>query len=193
MLAAGLAAGDLLHVVGTTQVLAVLTDEPRPDPRRLTRRFGVGPAFVHVTHNPVGGVALDWLHQLCFREQKAEEFFQKTIPQVHDRQVRATLDPPFLGGDRLEIEAHRAAFRDLTLATDRVDLLAAVLEAMRRHHRAAVSALGVNQAFRRVVLTGGGAEIIHSLLPEYRGASVQVLEDASLRGVARLFDGEQRA
>ena len=190
LLAAGMVPGDLLHVVGTTQVLATLADRPRPDPCRLTRRLGVGPAFVEVTHNPVGGIALDWLHQLCFRDQMVEEFFQKTIPQARDRQTRVTLDPPNLGGDRLEIEAHRAAFRDLTLATDRLDLLAAVLEAMVRHHRAAVASLDGAGGFKRVFLTGGGAEIVHQLIPEYRGAAVHLLEDGSLRGVAKLFNGE---
>src|SRR5205807_1370712 len=68
MLAAGMQPGDLLHELGTTQVLAVLTDKPVPAPQRLTRLFGVGQAFVQVTHNPVGGVALDWLHELCFRD-----------------------------------------------------------------------------------------------------------------------------
>src|SRR5262249_56669968 len=74
MLAAGMGPGDLLHVVGTTQVLAAFAERPRPDPRRLTRRLGIGDAFIHVTHNPVGGVALDWLHELCFRDQDKATF-----------------------------------------------------------------------------------------------------------------------
>jgi xylulokinase len=179
VLAAGMEPGDLLHVVGTTQVLAALTDRPRPDARRLTRREGVGPLFLHVTHNPVGGAALEWLRELCFREQTADEFYQRTLPQARHRQTHVTLDPPYLGGDRLEIDAHRAAFRGLTLATDRLELLAAVLEAMARHHRQAVQALGLGESFRRIFLT---------LIPEYAGAAVQMLTDGSLRGVARLFE-----
>jgi xylulokinase len=191
MLAAHMQPGELLHTAGTTQALAALTDRPRPDPRRLTRLAGVGDAFVHVTHNPVGGVALNWLHQLCFREQTEKEFFERTVPAALQHETRVTLDPPFLGGDRLEIEAHRAAFRGLTLATDRVELLAAVLEAMRRRHRQALADLGMGERFRRVVLTGGGEEIIHHLLPEYGGATVEMLEEGSLRGVARLFAAAQ--
>jgi xylulokinase len=188
MLAADLKAGELLHMVGTTQVLAALTDHPRPGPRRLTRRFGVGRAFVHVTHNPVGGVALDWLHQLCFHEQSPQEFFHQTIPAALERPTRVTLDPPFLGGDRLEIEAHRAAFRDLTLTTDRMDLLAALLTAMQRRHRQALVELGLGERFRRIVLSGGAAEVIHRLIPEYAGATVHMLDEGSLRGVARLWN-----
>src|SRR5207244_1166479 len=127
--------GDLLHVVGTTQVLAALADPPRPDPCRLTRLLGVGRAFVHVTHNPVGGAALDWLRELCFRDQGEDEFYDHTVPAARQHKTRVTLDPPYLGGDRLEVEARRAAFRDLTVTTERIDLLAALLEAMARKHR----------------------------------------------------------
>jgi len=187
MLAAGMTKKDLLDEVGTTQVLSVLTDTPLPSPQRLTRLLGVGRSFVHVTHNPVGGAALDWIRGLCFREQSAQEFFQRTVPAALDRPTRVTLDPPFLGGDRLEIEAHRAAFRDLELTTDREDLLTAVLQAMVRRHHAALAALGAGERFERIFLTGGAEEVVHQLLPAYRTMDVQLLPEGSLRGVARLF------
>jgi xylulokinase len=189
MLAAGIGPDDLLHVVGTTQVLAALTDRPVPDPRRLTRRLGVGPEFVQVTHNPVGGVALDWLRHLCFRELKGEEFYERVVGEALRRETEVRLDPLFLGGDRLEIEPARAAFRELTLTTDRLDLLAALLGAMRRQHEKALAALGRGDRFRRVFLTGGGAEVVRRLIPAYADATVHPLEEGSLCGVARLWGG----
>jgi xylulokinase len=187
MLAAGMRRGDLMHEVGTTQVLAALTDTPRPAPERLTRLLGVGKAFVHVTHNPVGGAALEWMHQLCFHDQSEAEFYQKTVALARQHKSRVTLDPPYLGGDRLEIEAHRASFRDLTITTDRLDLLAAVLEAMVRWHRKALADLGVGERFERIFLTGGGADVVRQLLPEYATAEVIEFAEGSLLGVARLF------
>jgi xylulokinase len=187
MLAAGMEPGDLLHELGTTQVLAVLTDKPVPSSRRLTRLLGVGQSYVHVTHNPVGGVALDWLHELCFRDQTKADYYANTIPSALEHATRVTLDPPFLGGDRLEIEAHRAAFRDLELTTDRLDLLAALLGAMVSRHREAIAALGQGNAFRRIFLSGGGADLLRRLLPDYAATDVHEIEEASLRGVAKLF------
>jgi xylulokinase len=187
MLAAKMQPGDLLHVVGTTQVLAALTDHPRPGPMRLTRQLGVGDSFIHVTHNPVGGGALRWLHDLCFRDQGEREFYERTVPLAATRETETVLDPPFLGGDRLEIEARRAAFRELTLATDRLDLLAALLRALRQGHEGAVQALGLGDRFRRVFLTGGGAEVVRPLIAAYATTPVHTLEEGSLRGVARLF------
>jgi xylulokinase len=187
MLAAGMEPGDLLHELGTTQVLAVLTDKPAPSPRHLTRLLGVGQLYVHVTHNPVGGVAFDWLHELCFRDQTKADYYTKTIPQALEHGTRVTLDPPFLGGDRLEIEAHRAAFRDLELTTSRLDLLAAVLGAMVSRHREALAALGQGNSFRRIFISGGGADLVRRLLPDYQHADVHEIDEASLRGVAKLF------
>jgi sugar (pentulose or hexulose) kinase len=179
--------GELLHVVGTTQVLATLTDTPKPDPRRLTRLLGVGEDYLYVTHNPVGGVALEWLKQLCFPEQSQEQFFRESLPKAREHPTRVTLDPPYLGGDRLEIEAHRAAFRDVTVETTRLDLLAAVLNALVRQHRVALQALDGGEKYSRVVLTGGAAEYVRPLIAEYAGANVEFLEEESLRGVAKLF------
>lgn len=187
MLAASMVPGDLLHSVGTTQVLAVFARQPTPSPKRLTRLLGVGDAFIHVTHNPVGGVALDWMRDLCFREQTAEQYFTESIAKASARDTRVQLDPPFLGGDRLEIEAKRAAFRELDLTSDRLDLLAAVLQAMVQRHREALLNLGQGNDFERIFLTGGGAEVVRKLIPEYTTANIHEIEEGSLRGVARLF------
>lgn len=190
MLAVRLAAGELLHVVGTTQVLGVIAPEPRPDPRRLTRRLGVGSAYVYVAHNPVGGVALTWLRELCYREQTSAEFFERSVPAAMDRPTLVRLDPPFLGGDRLNIEAHRASLCELTLDSTRDDLLAAVLQAMRRGHADALEALGNARPSptARVVLTGGGLSWVRRLIREYATTEIVELQEGSLRGCARLFD-----
>jgi sugar (pentulose or hexulose) kinase len=187
MLAAGMAPGDLLHVVGTTQVLAAFADNPVPRSDRLTRQLGVGHAYIHVTHNPVGGAAFGWLRDLCFRDQTDREYYEETIAKARERKSSVVLDPPFLGGDRLEIEARRAAFRELTLASDRMDLLAALMNAMRQRHHDALAALGLTGPLNRILLTGGGAEIVRRLIPEYSGDAVHLLEEGSLQGVAKLF------
>lgn len=218
MLAAAMEPGDLLHIVGATQTLAALTDRPSTAPRRWTRRLGVGPRFLHVTHNPIGSAAVTWLCRLCFRDQwGTTEFFDATLPQASQRATRITLDPPFLNGDDLEIEARRAAFRDLELTTDRLDLLAALVNAMQQRHQEAIGNLGLRESVRRTFLAGAGVPIPNHLMPRYRqGATVRgwflggagvpmirqllpgyeceqvvILEHGPLRGVARLFNERQ--
>lgn len=200
MLAAQMGSDDLLHSVGATQVLAAFADPPSPDPCRLVRPLGVGSRFIHVTHNPVGGEALNWLFDLCYAANlepgspeytsARERYFNDiVIGQALRHETPVELDPPFLGGDRLEIEDRAAAFANLKLNVKPIDLVAAVLKGMRRGHTQAFQNLGLNRRWRRLFLTGGGAEIIQALeLAEYRGIEVHTLEEGSLRGVARLFD-----
>jgi hypothetical protein len=50
-----------------------------------------------------------------------------------------------------------------------------------------LAALGMGDQFHRIFLTGGGAEIVRQLIPGYHDRTVQLFEEGSLRGVARLF------
>ncbi len=204
MLAAQMCSDDLLHSVGTTQVLAAFADPPSPDPCRLVRPLGVGSRFIHVTHNPVGGEALNWLFDLCYAanlEPRSPEYTSAreryfndiVIGQALHHETPVELDPPFLGGDRLEIEDRAAAFTNLKLNVKPLDLVAAVLKGMRRGHAQAFQNLGLNRRWRRLFLTGGGAEVVSALeLPEYRNLEIHPLEEASLRGVAQLFGNQER-
>jgi sugar (pentulose or hexulose) kinase len=187
LLAADLKPGDLLHMDGPSQLLATITDQPRPGPQRLIHLLGVGPSFVQVTHNPLGGDALEWLRQLCFREVSAADFFGPLLQQALARSTRVTLDPPYLAGDPMEIDARRAAFRDLVLSTDRLDLLAALAQTMLQRHQDALKNPGLTGQVQRVILTGGVPHILKNLLPDYRTVQVESMEDLSLRGIVRLF------
>jgi len=189
MLAAGAGPGDLYHQVGETQQLAAIIDRAAADERRLMFRRGVGDGFVQAAYNPIGSSALQWLHALCFPDQSEQEFHERTIAKALERATRVTLDPPNLAGESLELEARRAAFRDLTLATDRLDLLAAMLSEMRRQHERALAALEPRQSWRRVLLTGKDAALVRPQIPEYAAANVQILEEDPLGGIARLFHG----
>ncbi len=186
LLAARARPGDLLHVAGPTHMLAAIVDTPIPDARRVTGLLGVGDACMHLTHNPVGTETLNWLHGLCFGDMSDEQFIG-AIEEARSRATRVTLEPPDLGGDPLEIEAHRAAFRNLTLSTDRLDLLAAVLAEMKRQHSTALAALGIGERFNRVVVAGADPGLLRRLLPEYTSVHLDSLDDADLRGVAALF------
>lgn len=149
--------------------------------------YGVGDRYVYVSHNPVGGSALAWIHELCYRDQSLDLFHRKTLPEAAKRSTDVVLDPPFLGGDRLQIEPRRAAFRELTLGTDRDDVLAALLRAMREGHRAAYEALELTAPPKRLILTGGGADLMRILLPEYETMAIETIDEGAMRGVGKLF------
>jgi xylulokinase len=190
MLAADMRPGDLLQIEGDGQLLATMSDKPTPSPYRLTHLLGVGPGYVRVAHNPLGAAALRWLHALCFRELSAEEFAGTVLPQARARKTRVTLDPPFLSAESLEIEAHRAAFRGLQLATDRLDLLAALLLALEHRHSEAMENLAMAHEWGRVVVTSDGGDPTLSPAGPWQ-REPQRLVHGPLRGAARLFEPRQ--
>lgn len=183
--AAALKPGEVLHQLGATDLLATVVSTASPDPRRLTQPNELG--GLHLTYNPLGVNALDWLHQLCYRDLSREQFLGAELDEALRRQTRVGLEPPHLGGDELEIEAHRASFRDLTQSTERRDLFAALLRELRRQHQRAQTALGLTSPPQRVVLVGGTADLIRRLIPEYESIPIDVISDGSWRGVAALF------
>lgn len=186
MLAADMQPGELFHSVGTTQVLAALTPRPQPGSNRLTRHFGVGTQFLQVAHNPVGGAALDWIRRLCFSDLSEARFYGQVIDQAAEMAPPTVLDPPFLGGDRLQIDPCPAGFTGLSLDTDRTELLAAILVAMKKHHYEALFELELAGPFRRVVLSGGGCEVVRRLIPDLADRAV-VVHDGAVRGAGKLF------
>jgi sugar (pentulose or hexulose) kinase len=186
LLAAGTRQSEVAILSGMGQFLAAPVAKPEPAPGRIACPLAVGDGYLHIAHHPVGGEALDWLYRLCFADQSPTEFFDSTLPAAAQRGTRVALDPFDLSGDSLEIEARRASFRDLTLAAERFDLAAAIVNAMRRGHREARANLNV--AGTRIVLTGSHAETIRRLVVE-SDTPCEALDDAALRGAARLFQG----
>ena len=185
--AAGMKPGDLMHDLGDPQRLIVKVEKPRADGRRLITRCGLGDGCLETAFNPIGPGALRWIRELCFRDQSSEEFRQSTIPEALERETRVAFDPPFLAGDSLGISATRAAFHDLTMATDRMDLLASLLTEMRRRHDIAVNALKRDGPIQRVLEYGTDAELLTGLLPYGEGANIARVVAEPLTAIVHLF------
>src|SRR6185436_2015340 len=67
MLLAGATVGQLLNVCGSTDVLGLCTDRPRPHPQLLTRALGVGRKWMHVATLAAAGSSLNWAKEQLFR------------------------------------------------------------------------------------------------------------------------------
>jgi xylulokinase len=220
VLLAGNEPGQLANAAGSTDVLALCTDKPRAHERLLTRAVGVGRRWVSVATLAAAGSSLKWAHAQLFADLSEAKFYElvdELAGQTRPRRRRggddrkkgvnfnslsggekSKSDPlvfePYLAGDRMEIEQRAGAFSGLTLATDRRDMLRAVIEALARTSAQRVELLReVNEVpiGRRVVLTGGASESLHRVLQrDWPGRwSFQVEDDATLRGLWRLVDG----
>ena len=161
MLATGAKPGQLLNVCGSTDVLALCTDHPRPHERLLTRALGVGRLWLAVSTIAAAGSAISWAKEQLFAELDWPAFNKlakklsrregsagsapRTESSVKNQKTVRMADPtemqirfePYLAGDRMSIDQKQASFTGLTLATTREDMLGAVLESLAQASAAA--------------------------------------------------------
>ncbi|HEX8339516.1 MAG TPA: FGGY family carbohydrate kinase, partial [Tepidisphaeraceae bacterium] len=140
MLLAGggaLKAGQMVNVIGSTDVLAAAVDRFKPHPHLLTRPLGAGRIWLSVGTLAAAGTAVDWLQRTCFGEM--------TTPRFHahlaDVAAGATTQSLYggvlqfdaqLAGRRTAIEPLWGSIRGLSLAATRDELLLKLLANLAR-------------------------------------------------------------
>jgi xylulokinase len=190
MLLSGAKIGQLLNVCGSTDVLALCTDRPRPDERLLTRALGVGKKWLSVGTLAAGGSSLNWAHRELFADLSAKAFW-KLVHRAAAQKIKTEVRfDPYLAGDRMSIEQRTAAFSGITLATTRAEFLAAIIESLATAsaQRLPLLAKTGTKIHRDVMLSGGAAkglaQVFHRDWPGRWRFYLQ--QEASLRGLAKL-------
>jgi sugar (pentulose or hexulose) kinase len=187
--------GQMLNNNGSTDVLALCTDRPKPHPDLLTRALGSGKLWLSVATMAAAGSALNWARDQFFSEFSPADF-TKLLKKLT---TRAKSDPAhgvhfdnYLAGVRAGMEQKTAAYTHLTLSTTREDMLAALLESLARESAARLPLLcaGQKKIDRHVTLTGGLGTVLHSLLHrDWPGQWTFHTEDeAALRGLWQLVE-----
>jgi xylulokinase len=128
--AGGLRAGLMVNSVGSTDVLALALDEPKPVPRLLTRALGVGRRWVSVATLAAVGSSVEWAHRTLFADLSPEEYHRLVGEIGASPCPEGVRFRPYLSGDRTTLNQPRGAFAGLTLASTREHLLSALLEGL---------------------------------------------------------------
>lgn len=181
--------GTFLNASGTTDVLALCVDEPRPHEQLLTRAVGVGRKWMAVSTLASAGTTLAWLHAVLFAEL-SEEAFHALVQRTLRRPTGAVDFAPYLAGDRMDIEQRQAAFANLLLGTTREDMLSAAIVSLARESgkRIALFKTVYGRISSEVRVTGGvGGALAQVLHRDWPGQWRFVHEkDATLRGLYAL-------
>ncbi len=183
-------AGQLLNVSGSTDVLSLCTDDPRPDEHLLTRALGIGRLWLSVGTLAAAGSAITWARQQFFRDLSDARYYALLSKLAHDCTPNPVTFDPYLAGERTSIEQKYASFANLTLATTREDLLRAIVDALASASAARLQLLksrGVK--IRSTVFTSGGtARALHKVLyRDWPGHwTFKSEQEASLRGLSRI-------
>jgi sugar (pentulose or hexulose) kinase len=181
----------MLNVAGSTDVLAVCTNDPLPHEHLLTRALGIDRLWMSVSTLAAAGSSLTWMKQQFFANLSDDAFFRLVRAVARQRDTGGVTFDPYLAGDRTSLEQRRAAFSGLTLATTRRHMVAAVVDAMARASAARVELLRTTNRVRidpRVTVSGGAGDVMHKLLRrDWLGRwSFKFQPEATLRGLARL-------
>jgi xylulokinase len=189
MLLAGARVGQLFNVIGSTDVLALCTDRPVPHENLLTRPLGIGRRWLSVSTLAAAGSALYWAKRELFADWTLPQF-RRALARLSARGAAAAAGvrfDPYLAGERTSLEQRRGAFANLTLASTREHLLAAIIEALAEASAARLKTLAINpvKPLRRVVVSGGAEDRLDRLMHrDWPGRWVfEPITEATLRGL----------
>lgn len=196
VLFAGAVVGQFFNVIGSTDVLALCTDQPVPHERLLTRPLGVGRKWLSVSTLAAAGSAIYWAWQQFYRDFKIEQF-RKEINRLAPRSAEfagTVRFEPYLAGERTSIVQRQGAFTGLTLSTTREQLLAAIIESLAAASAARLELMKVNRVKikRQVVVSGGAEDRLDRLMHrDWPGKwTFRPVTEATLRGLAHLTPRE---
>jgi xylulokinase len=212
MLLTGARPGQLLNVCGSTDVLGLCTDRPRPHEKVLTRALGVGRRWMSVCTLAAAASAIYWVKRELFADWSNERFVKEvrrlglprdSRPRHGARRTAGTAAPaprggvafePYLAGERTSIDQRRGAFTGLTLATTRAERLAAVIESLVKASAERLTLLdtGATKILRTVVVSGGAQDRLDELFHrDWPGRwNFRAEDEATLRGLGKLVPRE---
>jgi xylulokinase len=190
MLLAGLRRGQLVNTVGSTDVLALCTNKPKPHERLLTRALGLGRWWLSVGTIAASGTALSWCRETFFADCTDAQFWKQVAAATPHEQDAGLRFEPYLAGERTSIEQRRGVLRGFTLATTRDDILGALVDALAAASAERLPLLrsrGVPLR-RDVVLSGGVQNGLDNVLHrDWPGRwTFRTEEQATLRGLGTL-------
>jgi xylulokinase len=191
MLLAGAKIGQMVNVIGSTDVLGLCTDDPKPNEKLLTRALGIGRKWMSVGTIAAAGSSLKWAKDQLFSEMKSGKFFQLVAMLAKDRKASGGVEfEPYLVGDRASVEQREGQFSGLTLASTREQMLAAIVEALARVSAERIEILqstGTKMSHKVMISGGGGDDLAKIMHRDWPGKwKFWSEEEATLRGLARL-------
>lgn len=191
MLLAGPRPGQMVNVVGSTDVLAVCTKRPRPAPDVLTRALGVGGWFVVVDTIAAAGSAIDWVGREWFADLSTEAFHRRVARAASEKPDPTIVFDPSLAGSRTSVEPVRGSITGLTLATTRDQILESMLDRLAQSSAARLDRLrAASQCdlLDRVLLAGGAGMLARRVFHrDWPGRmTFRSDPDATLRGLGVL-------
>lgn len=194
MLAAGAEIGQLTHVSGSTDVLALCTDRPFPSEQLLTRPLGIGQKWLSVGTISSAGTSLEWVRSTFYSELADHDAFHRHVEKVLGAR-KPTGHVKFineLAGSRTAMEARYGAIGKISLSTTRDEILRALVNDLAHESGLRMTRLGDLgvKPRKEIFCTGGVHErIAREIRREWpRRFSYRFEAEATSRGLWKLAE-----
>jgi len=191
MLLAGARVGQLFNVCGSTDVLALCTDRPKPHERLLTRALGVDRKWLQVSTLAAAASAIYWVRDQFCPGTPIEEFRSefRRLARTGPGASGTVRFEPYMAGERTSIEQRQGAFTGLTLASTRTQMLSAVVEGLIRASAERLPLLAAcgTPLLHTVAVSGGSDRLDQLMHRDWRGTwRYRSVTDATMRGLGTL-------
>ncbi len=196
MLRAGVTHGQLFNVVGSTDVLALCTEKPRPHPQLLTRAVGVGKKWLAVSTLAAAASSIYWARDQFFPEVPITQYHKliHRLSQAGPAAAAGVTFSPYMAGERTSIQQRQGGFSGITLATTREHLLSAIIEGLVQASAERIPLLqGTGTKPLTQVMVSGGSDRLDKIFHrDWPGQwSYRSVTDATMRGLATMQPRER--
>jgi xylulokinase len=181
--------GQMLDVVGTTELFNICTDKPIYSPKYNLRAHMIRNKWCTVFILNTAGKAIEWVFNNFYKDMKDDYFYNDYLPSLAVKKYKNLPKfVPYLCGDRYSINDRSASFSKIKLNMGRDDLLLAVLDSLAEITRNYLDSVGKQITLDKTINTSGGG--INALItfkkkffPDF---NFNVVEGSSLIGAAKL-------
>ncbi len=191
MLLAGANHGQLFNVCGSTDVLALCTQQPRPHEQLLTRALGIENKFVMVGTMAAVASALYWARLQFFQGMSIEDFRKEMfrLAKLGPAAAGTVKFEPYMAGERTSLEQRQGGFSGLTLASTRENMLSAMLEGLIAASAARLPLMQSSgtKILPSIAVSGGSDHLDRLMRRDWSGKwRFRSVTDATMRGLGTL-------
>ncbi|MDL2273997.1 sugar kinase [Oscillospiraceae bacterium OttesenSCG-928-G22] len=188
------AAGEVLIITGSSEMVSVLSDKPERNEKYYLRK-AIFPGMWQLYATTMGGFALEWMHAQMFRDLSKDEYYGTLIPSLlkEGRGTSTVRFLPYMAGDRQSLQKKTGSFTGLTLATTREEMLLSIFyginEPIKKTIELGRKFLTIRDPIKitgGLTRTAGYSEFKRKLL---KSGEIREMSDCTILGAAKLGAG----